>query len=258
MSPFTKTPLRILIVSCAITHCITSAMETTSHPTIHAKVSFNPTKLPFYATDDHIKHLNNKGIKTPIQPIIREISTVEVIETDGTTTNWKNNIPRSIKNYEKQLLKQQNPSFGQIDNKTFPPFLPIELSHNCSNGSKISLIIEHFPVQITFASQNNFSAEQSQCILQFFQNPSRASLQSDLKKHVASKVLNKNPIPVILTFIDPITHQLGTIHADRAEYTHGPNGCPDYNTFVRSITTKQIYPQKSVYQYLLTRQINGK
>jgi len=233
--------------------------------TINAIVYFHPTKPASYATDQQITYLNEKGITKPTLPIIRHVSHVKVLETDGTTTNWLEKPTQCVQKYEETELKQKHLSFGQgihqglaIQNKTFPRFLPTELLFNCSNNSKITLSIEQYPVHITFASENNFLTEHEQSMLQFFRNPSSYSSQNDLAQHVSAGLLNKNIVPVILSFIDPITQEEDHIYAERAAYNHGKKGCPNMSVFITRLVRKQTSPNRSVHKYLFNRQINGK
>lgn len=271
MTSLTHTSLHALIMFLCAANLTTTAMEIeqlqphNTRSTINAIVYFHPTKPASYATEQQIAYLNGKGIATPTLPIVRQVSLVKVLEADETTTNWLEKPTQCVQKYEETELKKQQLSFGQgihkglaIQNKTFPRFLPAELLFNCSNNSKINLTIEQFPVHITLASENNFLTEHEQSMVQFFRDPSLSLSQSDLTQHVSTGLLNKNIVPVILSFANPITQEEDLIYAERAAYSHGKKGCKNMSVFITRLAKKQISPNPSVYKYLFNRQLNGK
>lgn len=265
MTIFKKIAIHAIILPFFMANLTTNAMQMVPCPTIQTKVYFHPTKAAFYATDENIKYLNKKGIATPTNPILREVLKAEVTEADGTITDWKQNPTKAIKNYEEAQIKQQNLSFNQalpknlaLQNKTFPRFLPLESSFNCTNGSKINRTIEDFPTQITFESTNNFSKEQDQCSLQFFKNPDVASCQHDLHKHVDAGLLTKKITPVNLIFTNPFTGQEDIVVAEKIKYSHGKNGIQNNTKCIIRMIEEQTFAHPNVHNGLFKRQIDGK
>ena len=65
-------------------------------PLIKAIVYLNPEKPAFYATNKQLEFLNEKGIATPILPIVREVAEVKVtvvpIEAIGVVTAKEGNV----------------------------------------------------------------------------------------------------------------------------------------------------------------------
>lgn len=256
----------IFFISILTTPFLINSMELSPRPTIKTKVYFNPNKPAFYATNNQIKYLNSKGIPTPANLVLREVLKAEVVEDDGSITNWKQQPTKSVKKYETALLKQQQLSFDKniakglaIKNKTFPGFLPVESSFNCTNSSKMNRTIEQFLTEITFASEGVFHIEQNICMVQFFKDPTGSSSQHDLHKHVETGLLNKKISTVPLTFENPFTNEYVVIETEKTEYSHGKNGCPDITVFVQRMANQKIDLQKtSVHGYIFNRQLNGK
>lgn len=265
MTLFKKTCFSIIIVPLLIMSGTTIGMELATRPTIKANVYFNPHKPAFYATDEHIKYLNNKGIPTPANPVLREVLKAEVLENDGSITDWTKQPTKAVKNYETALTKKKHLSFGkniaqglEIENKTFPRFLPVESSFNCTNGSKISWTIEKFPTETLCSSKSSFHIEQNNCMVAFFNNPGSNASQADLRKYVEAGLLNKKIVPITLMFQNPFTNQHDIAVAERAEYSHGKNGSPNITAFIQRMAREKIDKKTSVHRYVFNRQMNGR
>jgi hypothetical protein len=154
-------------------------------PTIKATVYFNPNQPAFYATEEQIKYLRNKGVAAAL-PIMRPVSHAIVKDNHRLVINWLHHWTYPIGVYYTEKLKtkpaiklvKENDQILQLDrailkgqklyNCCFPAFLPAELAFNCANGSRISLTIHGFPTEVTFESENDFYAEHQQVLSSFF------------------------------------------------------------------------------------------
>jgi len=215
------------------------AMEN-DHPTIKAIVYFKNKHSISYATEKQFKYLNDKGIATPILPIIRKIKQVKVLEANGSTTNWLEEPTKAIEKYEHSngnSFEQNLQKNLAIQNKTFPRFLPLELSFNCTNHSKINLVIEKFPVQITFASDNDFDKEQQKYLSHFFKSP-LCGLEKEAKdKLLCSQILN-------ITFKDIMLPQNAIVLPNAIKvYHHGINGCANNEAYIQSMVNNKTKNQ---------------
>jgi len=224
-------------------------------PLIKAIVYLNPEKPAFYATNKQLEFLNEKGIATPILPIVREVAEVKVSESNGSTTNWLQQPTISIKDYEKEQLKRKTLSFGQqlhnnlnLESKTFPKYLPVELSFNCSNNSKIGLTIDTFPVQVTFASNKNFETEQNNCMEKFYygawtQELSKSEIQQlTTDGRIDSTTMTRS---FVGNLIPPITVNVIT---HKEESYASEQGC------YQKIIDNKIHPHKNTFHYLKRRE----
>lgn len=267
MNLFFKNIFHMLSIAILMVPFLIHSMEPTTRPTIKTKVYFNPDKPAFYATDEQIQYLNTKGIPTPANPVVREVIKAEVIESDGSVTNWKQQPTKSIKMYEESLtqepltFEQKRQQAKAIQEKTFPKYLPVESSFNCTNGSKMSRTIAQFPTEITFESENVFHEEQNQCMVQFFTNQNLSyQSQQDLRKHIQAHRLDERIIHLpALRLRNTRTNQPTFLIQELPEYSHGKNGCPDISVFVQRMAGQNInLKQTSVHKHVFNRQINGK
>lgn len=231
--------------------------EMVVRPTIKAKIYFAPKKPAFYLTGAQLEHLKEKGIPTPTIGIGRTVEKVEVIESDGSTTNWRNNTTEKIHTYESKKLRQEKLSFAErmqknlaLDNLTFPHTLPVELTFNCSNGSCITLTINGFPVQATLESTKNFHTEQTKCMQKFYEKAA-----SHLSQHEILSLINEGKLTETTNTLPVTILGIPTILSTK-NYIHGPNGCSNEKRFINLMSAKQTKHHKnSAFHLVQNRQI---
>ncbi len=221
-------------------------------PTIKAEIWFKPNKSAFYFTHQSIaQDLTSKGITTPIVPIGLKIDKVNVIDPNGTTINWKKEIPVLVRSYEEQqqLLPKKTLTTAEIltgcfaiDKLTFPKRLPAELALHCSNETERCFTIHGFPVEATFKSNGIFHEEYEKSMAEFFDHPCGSLSGTEKDSLVAQNIMTRQPTQ-LSTDINRLTHLQWLIHMIQAPcpFGHGPQGCSNKERFLELIKNNKLH-----------------
>jgi hypothetical protein len=228
-----------------------------------------------YATKEQIEYLNKKGI-TPILPIVNQVHKAVVWEGNK-KTNWCKELPHTIVQHFQERLgnelnnnptffpKNQNPKLlftrlmEQAYNQcTFPNILPSELALNYDNGAQISLTIGGFPAEITLQCKGDFRKEYELTLKSFFADPfatygmhpasseeEELAQEQNIEELIDAELVSEQIRGIALNnqgllFLEAMDFPTTDFPNIVADYIHGKNGCPNRETFVRSLIDAKI------------------